>query len=107
MIRNLRSAVLVAAVLGVSAAWAGTEEGDFLAAFKKFGIDPFSSISKRPCLCVGGPYNGQAGVLVLNHFDGNPTPDTYECITKGFTGGVLSTLSYCVQAGGSVIVLSK
>ena len=102
------SLILAGAVLSVSAAWAATEQEAFVEAYKKFGVGLNRSTSKKPCLCVGGAFSGKAGLLVLVP-QGEPfTPYGYECEVMGFgSDGVLSNVSYCVQAGGSVVVLAK
>jgi hypothetical protein len=104
---KLRSALLAAVVLCASVeAWgAATDEEAFLAAYKKFGVSENGLDSKKPCLCVGGSVDGQAGRLVVFKVADRYH---YECRIPFFSpqGTQIGSAS-CFALGGSTIVLSK
>jgi len=84
---------------------AGTDEEAFLGVFKKFGVTTSDLTSKKPCLCMGGGLDGQAGALVIFR-SGNT--HRYECSIPLFNAnGDVTGATNCVAFGGSVIVLSK
>jgi hypothetical protein len=102
---SLRAAIVAAMVLcGSLGAWAATDEETFLSMFKKFGVTTVVP-STKPCLCVGGLADGDAGRLYLF-----PQGEAfgYECAIPFFApqgdgiGG-----SNCRALGGSIVVLSK
>jgi hypothetical protein len=104
--RSIRSAILVAVVLcGAADAWGATDEEAFLAVLKKFGVTDNGLTSKKPCLCVGGPADGQTGRLAIFRLG-----DRYhhECRIPFFNpqGGQMGSAS-CLALGGAIEVLSK
>ena len=104
--RSLRTVLLAAVVVSRSVeAWGATEEEKFLGMFKKFGVSENSLTSKKPCLCVGGSFDGGAGRLALFKLNDRYH---YECRMPFFNqqGDQMGSGS-CVSAGGTVTVLSK
>ena len=103
---SLRAAIVAAGVLcGSVEAWAATDEETFLGVFKKFGVTDNGLTSKKPCLCVGGPVDGEAGRLAVFKVADRYH---YECRIPFFnpSGGQLGSAS-CLALGGSVVVLPK
>jgi hypothetical protein len=103
---SLRAAIVAAVVLcGSVGAWAATDEETFLGVFKKFGVTDNGLTSKKPCLCVGGPVDGQAGRLAVFRLADRYH---YECRIPFFNsqGGQTGSGS-CVALGGSIVVLPK
>jgi len=104
--RSLRTMLLAAVVVSGSVeAWGATDEEKFLGVFKKVGVTDDGLTSKKPCLCVGGPFEGTAGRLAL--FKDNDRY-RYECRIPFFNaqGGQMGS-GGCVASGGSVAVLTK
>ena len=103
---SVRAAIVAAVVLcGSVAAVAGTDEEAFLGVFKKFGVTNSDLTSKKPCLCMGGGLDGQAGALVI--FRAGSTY-SYECTVPIFNqNGDATGATNCTAFGGSAVVLSK
>jgi len=104
--RSLQSAFLMTVVLfGAADAWGATDEETFLAVLKKFGVTDNGLSSKKPCLCVGGPADGQTGRLAVFRLG-----DRYhhECRIPFFNpqGSQMGSGS-CLALGGAIQVLSK
>jgi len=103
---SVRAAIVATVVLcGSVAAVAGTNEEAFLGVFKKFGVTNSDATSKKPCLCMGGGNNGQAGTLVIFRSE---STYSYECSISIFNqNGDAIGFTNCLALGGSVVVLSK
>ena len=105
---NAVRAVLLATMvlLGVAAEARATDQGQFLATFRKFGVGDSYFTSNKPCLCVGGSNNGKAGRLQIAQSGGGIYG--FECVLPYFNaqGGFINVVP-CVYNGGSVVVLSK
>jgi hypothetical protein len=103
---SVRAAFVAAVVLcGSVEAPAATDEETFLGVLKKFGVTDDGLTSKKPCLCVGGPVDGQAGRLAVFRLADRYH---YECRIPFFNsqGGQMGSAS-CLALGGSVVVLPK
>jgi len=103
---GIRSAILAAVVLcGSVEVAAATDEDAFLGVLKKFGVTENAMTSKKPCLCVGGSLDRQAGRLTVFRLADRYH---YECTIPFFNseGDQVGSAS-CVSAGGSAEVLSK
>lgn len=104
--RRLRSAVLVAVVLcGAATAWGATDEQMFLALLKQFGVTNELSTSKKPCLCVGGAFDGEVGRLTVSRLGDRYH---YTCEIPFFNSeGHQAGSGNCEGNGGAIMVLPK
>src|SRR5262245_21718572 len=101
-----RSALLAAVVLCASVeAWGATQEEQFLATFKKFGVLTSAEDGKKPCLCAGGNFDGRAGRVFLFKLADRYA---YDCRIQFFNAqGGQSGSGNCIATGGSLVLLSK